>query len=100
MSEAQAPIEFDGPPTWHCFWSPYVVLSHGGVKPEGESCPGGLCETAEEAWEKFNARLAEYTKDTQQIAWRRRASCEEQDGKFKVTARLARFPQDYPHYGH
>lgn len=89
-----APLEFDGAPNWHCMGVPYKVLTHGGIKHECEPVPGGLCETAEEALEKFSSRLVAFVTGAEQVAWRRRPSLEMEDGRYKVTARLARFPEE------
>lgn len=91
-----APLEFDGPPNWHCLGQPYVILTHGGIwsKNDGAPIPSGLCETENEAFAKFWVQLEAFQAGAEQIAWRRRPSAETEGDKFKVTARLARFPEE------
>jgi len=95
MSVAKPAIEFDGPANWHCMGVQYAVLTHAGVKPQGEEY-ASFCASSDEAWAAFEPLLAVYTADCEQIAWRHRPECCDQDGKFVIYSRLARFPQDLP----
>lgn len=62
------PINFDGPPESHCFGVPYVTLSIGGVKKEGDEFEGD--ENFTNVFLRLQAEIANYTKDAKQVAWR------------------------------
>lgn len=90
------PIEFMGPPIWRVMGTQYVVLTHAGIKPEGEPYPGPSHKTAASATGALADQLAAYVKGAEQIAWRCLPSAEQdQNSKLWVArARLARFPQE------
>lgn len=82
-------LTFDGPSTAYIGATTYVTLCHSGIKAEGE--PLTLYDRWDDAVEAYGDQLRELAKANKgkQCAWRRRPSVEREDGRWKVTSRLA-----------
>lgn len=84
------PLHFDGPPESHCFGVPYVTLSIGGVKREGD--PFEVDVSFPNVFHRLQAEIANYTKDAKQVAWREPPQyVNTDDGKITGFCRIAVF---------